>query len=132
MDITSAYMQIPIKESDILKTAFVTKSRLFEFVIMPFGLSNAPATFQRTVLGMGVDEKKQLALSGLQWVSCLIFLDDVIVYGIFFKEHRERLQEVLERVRQARLKLKPKKCHFFQSEVAFLGHIISEDGVRPN
>ena len=90
---------------------------------MPFGLSNFPATFQRVM---------ELALSGLQWQVCLKYLDDVIVYGKDFEEHLSRLKEVLGRIRQAQLKLKPKKCHFFHEEVTFLGHVISKDGVLPN
>ena len=97
---------------DIPKTAFVTKHGLFEFVTMPFGLTNAPATFQRMM---------EIALSGLQWSSCLIYLDDVIVFGRNTEEHLVRLGQVLQRIRQAGLKLKPSKCHLCQTEVAFLG-----------
>ena len=123
MDITSAYNQVPVAEKDIPKTAFVTRSGLYEFTTMPFGLCNAPATFERVM---------ELALSGLQWTSCLIYLDDVIVFGSSFDEHMSRLRLVLERIKLAGLKLKPSKCHFFQDEVVFLGHVISKDGILPN
>ena len=91
---------------------------------MPFGLNNAASTFQRTM---------KLALQGLQWVTCLIYIDDIIVYGQSFDEHMRRLEEVLERLKAAGQKLKPDKCNMLQSEVVlFLGHVISAGGTRPN
>lgn len=123
LDMTSGYNQIPVKESDIPKTAFVTKHGLFEYKAMSFGLTNAPATFQRVM---------ELALKGLQWTTCLIYLDDVIIFGSSFREHIVRLRQVLDRVRKAGLKLKPEKCALLQREVPFLGHIVSGAGVRPN
>ena len=122
MDLTSGYYQVPVKEEDIPKTAFVTKSGLYEFVTMPMGLTSAGATFQRLM---------ELALHQLNWVTCLVYLDDVIVYGTTFDEHIQRLEQVMERIRQANLKLKPEKCHLFQQEVEFLGHLISGDGIKP-
>ena len=80
----------------------------------------APATFQRLM---------DLVLSGLQWVSCLVYLDDVIVFGKSFEEHLKNMELVFARIREAGLKLKPSKCIFFQKQVKHLGHIISEDGV---
>ena len=124
LDITSAYNQVPVREQDIPKTAFVTKYGLFEHVTMPFGLCNAPATFQRLM---------EIALNGLQWNTCLIYLDDVICFSkATVTEHAERLRSVLERIRSAGLKLKPRKCSLFQTTVKFLGHVISEDGILPN
>ena len=123
MDITSAYSQIPIREQDIPKTAFVTKYGLYEHVTMPFGLCNAPMTFQRVM---------ELALAGLQWDTCLIYLDDVIIFSRDFDEHVRRLREVLKRLREASLKLKPKKCNLFKSQVRFLGHVINEEGALPD
>ena len=123
MDITSAYNQIPVREADIPKTAFVSKHGLFEYTTMPFGLCNAPATFQRVM---------EIALAGLQWNSALIYLDDVIVFGNTFSEHTSRLRLVVDRIAKAGLKLKPEKCQLFQKEVVFLGHIIGADGVLPN
>lgn len=122
LDITSAYNQIPIQEKDIPKTAFVTKYGLFEYTTMPFGLCNAPATFQRVM---------EIALAGLQWTTCLIYLDDVLIFGRTFNEQIERIKAVLEKIRAANLKLKPSKCHLLQEEVGFLGHVLSSDGIRP-
>lgn len=123
MDITAAYHQVPVREEDIPKTAFITKYGLYEFTSLPFGLKTAPATFQRLM---------ELALCGLQWTSCLIYLDDVIVFSPDFDSHVERLESVLQRLGDAGLKLKPDKCHFFQDEVKFLGHILSAEGVLPD
>ena len=123
MDITTAYNQIPVREQDIPKTAVVTKYGLYEFTTMPFGLCNAPATFQRVM---------ELALAGLQWKTCLVYLDDVLVFAQDFDEMIGRLTDVLTRIRHARLKLKPAKCYFFKKEVCYLGHILSGEGIRPN
>ncbi len=83
------------------KTAFVTRQGLFLFTVMPFGLYNAPATFERLM---------ELVLSGLNWKICLIYLDDVIIYGGNFYDALDRLKIVCQRIRQANLKLKPSKC----------------------
>jgi hypothetical protein len=122
LDITSAYNQIPVKSEDIKKTAFVTKYGLFEYTTMPFGLCNAPATFQRVM---------EIALAGLQWTTCLIYLDDVLIFGRNFQEQVTRIEAVLEKIKAAGLKLKPSKCHLLQKEVGFLGHVLSAKGIRP-
>ena len=123
LDITSAYNQIPVREEDIPKTAFVTRYGLYEFTTMPFSLTGAPKTFQRLM---------EIALSGLQWSACLIYLDDVIIFSRTFDEHLERVRLVLDRIAAAGLKLKPRKCHLFAKEVTFLGHVLSSQGVLPN
>ena len=123
MDITAAYHQIPVAKEDILKTAFITKYDLYGFKAMPFSLKTAPQTCQRLM---------ELALSGLQWTACLIYLNDVIVYGKTFDEHLQRLSLVLQWFCQAGLKLKPSKCHFFETQVTFLGHVLTPDGVLPD
>ena len=105
-DLTSGYFQIPLKEDDIPKSAFVCKYGHFEMNRMPFGLNNAASTFQRTM---------ELALQGLQWITCLIYIDDIIVFGRNFEEHLRRVEEVFERLRNAGLKLKPDKCNMLQN-----------------
>ena len=102
------------------KTAFATCHGLFEFQVMAFGLCNAPSTFQRLM---------EFVLAGLQWQGCLVYLDDVIVFGRDFEEHPVQLREVFERFRQAGLKLKSSKCFLLRRKVPFLGHVISADGV---
>ena len=82
---------------------------------MPFGLCNAPATFQHLM---------DFVLAGLQWSSCLVYLDDVIIMGRSFEDHFKNLALVLERLQDAGLKLKQEKCAFFWKEVLYLGHIV--------
>ena len=121
LDANSAYWQIRIKESDRKKTAFTTKYGLFEHVKMGFGLCNAPATFSRVI---------NLVMRGLNWKTALAFLDDILIMGRNFKDHLENLRQALERFRKYRLRLKPKKCIFFQTKVEFLGRIISKDSME--
>ena len=123
LDLTSGYHQVPVAEADIPKTAFVTKHGLFECLTLPFGLCNGPSTFQRVM---------ELALRGLQWITCLIYIDDIIVFAKTEEEHLARLGEILNRIQSANLKLKPGKCHLLQTEVLFLGHLLSGEGVKPN
>ena len=122
-DLTSGYFQIPLKKDDVPKSAFTCKYGLFEMTRMPFGLNNSCGTFQRTM---------ELVLQGLQWQTCLVYIDDIIVFGATFEEHIQRVDEVLDRIKKSGLKLKPDKCHLLQTEVVFLGHIVSKDGVRPD
>ena len=122
-DVTSGLHQIPVKDTDIPKTAFCTKYGLYEYTSMPMGLTNSPATFQRLM---------EIALRGLQWHTCLIYLDDIVVFGNSFEEHLKRVERVLQRLQFAGLKLKPEKCQLFQTEVDFLGHLVSEQGIKPN
>ena len=104
LDLLSGYWQVEVAEKDQPKTAFCTTEGL--------GLCNAPATFQRLM---------DLVLAGLQWSHCLVYIDDVIVLGRNFKEHLLHLQQVFDRLRQAGLKLQPKKCRFLQPRVEYLG-----------
>ena len=120
LDLASGYWQVEVDDADREKTAFTTRHGLFEFQVMPFGLCNAPGTFQRLM---------EFVLAGLQWQTCLVYLDDVIVYGRDFDEHLERLREVFHRFRQAGLKLKPSKCFLLRPRVPYLGHVISAEGV---
>ena len=88
---------------------------------MPFGLTCAPSVFQRLM---------DLVLCGLTYESCLVYLDDIIVFARDFQSHKERLQEVFERLRRASLKLHHAKCYMFQRRVSFLGHVLSEAGIE--
>lgn len=122
-DLTSGYFQIPLKPDDIPKSAFCCKYGHFEMTRMPFGLNNAASTFQRTM---------EIALQGLQWVTCLVYIDDIIVYGDDFEQHIQRVEQVLERIKTAGLKLRPDKCGMLQTSVVFLGHVVSKEGVLPD
>ena len=120
LDLLNGYWQVGMDEADRQKTAFCTMEGLFQFKVMPFGLCNAPATFQRLM---------DLVLAGLQWTDCLVYIDDVIVLGRTFDEHLRNLRTVFERLRESGLRLKPSKCFFFQHKVQYLGHVISREGV---
>ena len=120
LDLLSGYWQVEVDPNDQPKTAFCTIEGLYEFRVMPFGLCNAPATFQRLM---------DLVLAGLQWSDCLVYLDDIVVVGRTFEEHFRNLGSVLQHLHESGLKLKPSKCSFFQQEVQYLGHIISREGV---
>ena len=121
LDLISGYWQVEVNPEDREKTAFCTPNGLFEFKVMPFGLCNAPATFQRLM---------DMVLAGVQWSSCLVYIDDVIIIGKTFIEHLRNLREVFNRLKEAGLKLKPVKCDFCCTQVGFLGHIVSADGVQ--
>lgn len=123
MDLRSRYWQIEVHERDREKTAFVTPGGLYEFKVLPFGLCSAPATFQ----GM-----MDTVLTGLKWQTCIVYLDDVVMFSETFDEHLRRLTSVLHAIRSAGLSLKPEKCHFGYEELQFLGHIVSRQGVRPD
>jgi len=123
IDLKSGYWQVEMAPQDREKTAFCTQEGLFEFNVMPFGLCNAPATFQRLM---------DCVLAGLQWSSCLVYIDDVIIIGRSFEEHLHHLQQVLDRLKLAGLKIQPSKCHFLQHKVNFLGHVVSNEGVLPD
>ena len=90
---------------------------------MPFGLCNAPSTFQRCM---------ELIFRGLQWDILLVYLDDIIVFSSNFDEHLGRLEEVLKRLSEAGLKIKPSKCELFKTQVLCLGHIVNVEGISPN
>ena len=117
LHLMSGYWQVEMHEANKPKTAFCTTEGLFQFRVMPFGLSNAPATFQRLM---------DLVLACLQ---CLVYLDDVIVLSRTFEEHMQNMQSVFQRLREAGLRLKLSNCSFFQRQVRYLGHIISCEGV---
>jgi len=121
LDLKSGYWQVEIKKEDREKTAFSCGSGLWQFAVMPFGLCNAPATFERLM---------ERVLRGLHWKTCLVYLDDIIILGRDFDEHIKNLKEVFERIKNAGLKLSAKKCSLFKREVKYLGHKISMDGVH--
>ena len=120
MDLASGYWQVAMSPEAKRKAAFVTNEGLFQFRVMPFGLCNAPATFERLM---------DRVLCGMRWSHCLVYLDDVISFGKTISEALLRLEEVLARLSEFVLQLKAKKCTFMQTEVAFLGHIVGRTGL---
>ena len=124
LDLASGYWQVPVAEKDRHKTAFCTpEGGLYEFVKMPFGLTNAPATLQRL---MNETFKEDL------FKHVIIFLDDLLVYSETPAEHLEHLEKVFLKLRAAGLKLKPKNCDLFQTQVNYLGHVLDKTGIRPD
>ena len=120
LDLRSGYYNIPIAADDRDKSAFVTRRGCFRFTVMSFGLTCAPSVFQRLM---------DFVLSGLHYLTCLVYIDDIIVFGKTFDQQLERLGEVFNRIAQANLKLKPSKCSLFRRRVEFLGHVITEEGI---
>ena len=123
LDLASGYWQIAMHTDDVDKTAFTTHSGLFEWIVMPFGLCNAPATFCRLM---------ETVLSDIMWSKCLVYLDDIIAFGKSFSQTLCSLKAVFVRLRENRLKLKAKKCELFKNKVDYLGHEVSDKGVRPS
>ncbi len=123
LDLTSGYWQIGLTHEAEEKSAFPTQFGLFQFTVLPFGMCNAPSTFQRAM---------ECCLAGLQWEQCMVYLDDVIVFSQTFDLHLQRLTNVFGRFRSNGLKLKPSKCKFAQTKVKYLGHVVSGDGICPD
>ena len=121
LDLKSGYWQVELDEDSIPYTAFtVGPLGFYECLRMPFGLTNAPATFQRLM---------ENCLGDLHLNWCIIYLDDIIIYSRTPAEHVERLEAVFKKLSAAGLKLKPSKCEFFKSQIAYLGHIVSNEGI---
>ena len=99
LDLASGYWQVEVCPEDWEKTAFVTPYGLFQFRVMPFGLINAPATFQRLM---------EEVLSGLHWTTWLVYLDDILIFSATVEDHLVRLRDVLDRLKNAGLKIKPR------------------------
>ena len=123
IDLKSGYWQIPMKAEDAEKTAFRTADGLFHFTVMPFGLRNAPATFQRLM---------DVVFSGLKWQGLLVYMDDIIVYSSTAERHLFLLEQVMTRLSDAGLKINPKKTTLVAMEVSYLGHVVSAQGVKPD
>lgn len=121
LDLTAGYFQVAVDARDQEKTAVTTPFGLYQWTRMPFGLCNAPATFQRLMSAV---------LGDLAFELLLVYLDDVLVFSKDFDSHCERLDLVFGRLREHGLKLKPRKCFLFKPEVKFLGHVVSADGIQ--
>lgn len=123
LDFRPCCWQIPMACEDKEKTAFFTPDGIFEFNVMPFGLSNAPATFERMM---------DTVLRGLRWQICLCYLDDIVVCTASFSEHQQRLDVVLSCLLSAELQLHRRNCHFAFLQIKVLGRIVSTAGVSPD
>ncbi|KAI5182010.1 hypothetical protein NEOKW01_2150, partial [Nematocida sp. AWRm80] len=123
LDATSGYHQIELSEEDKCKTAFSFKGMHYEFNRMPFGLSNAPATFQRA---MNIIFNNKFS----EFVAP--YFDDIIIFSENMKQHQNHLEQVFHRLKTSGIYLNNKKCKFFKSEVKILGNIISKGEIRPD
>jgi hypothetical protein len=119
LDLMSGYHQIRLHDTDVPKTVFRTPAGLYEFLVLPFGLTNAPVTFQTQM---------NRVLGHLPFV--LVYLDDILIFSKTEEEHNEHLEIVLDIFRKEKLIAKLTKCSFYQPSLSFLGHIISADGVK--
>lgn len=123
LDLASGFHQIEMAEEDIQKTAFNTENGHYEFLRMPFGLRNAPATFQRVIDNI---------LRGYNNEICAVYMDDIIIFSTSLQEHLTRLKLIFNRLREANFKIQLDKSEFLQKEVSYLGHIVTPEGVKPN
>lgn len=123
MDLQSGYHQLLLRKEDREKTAFITADGLYHFKVLPFGLSNGPSYFQRSM---------DIILGGLRRSSCLVYLDDVVVYAPSFETHLLRLHAVLSCLGKAGLKLKGSKCQFAMTTLKILGHVVLKQGIAPD
>ena len=123
LDIAWGYWQVEMDPDSIENTAFVTNEGHYEWLVMPFGLKNAPATFQRII---------QKILGNLIYRGAINYLDDIIIYTNTFEEHLQLLDKVFTLLAEYGIKLRPKKCHFAQESVQYLGHVVSLNEVRPS
>ena len=120
IDLRSGYRHIALGKDSRANTAFVTPFGKYEFLMVPFGLAQAPAYFQLLM---------NKVLEGLSYA--MTYLDDIIIFSKNEVEHLDHLEEVFHQLRQAGLKMKHSKCDFFKSEIHYLGHLISGNGISP-
>ncbi|CAG8611019.1 11566_t:CDS:2 [Cetraspora pellucida] len=120
LDLASGYWLVEVLEGDRDKTAFITPYGMFEFNVMPFGLANAPATFQRLMDNIFRDIIGKFVV---------VYLDDLNIFSTTFEEHLSHLKEVFCRLREAELRLKPQKCYFAKKQLKFLGYVVSSEGI---
>ncbi|GES79037.1 enzymatic polyprotein, putative [Rhizophagus clarus] len=122
LDLAAGFHQVEIAEEDKEKTAFICLKGLYEYNVMPFGLKNAPGTFQRLM-----DE----ILSEYIGEFVVVYIDDIMIYSKSFEEHIEHLEKVLRKLKEKNIILKLKKCKFGERNIEFLGHIVGRDGLKP-
>lgn len=123
LDLAKGFYQIEMDEKDIPKTAFSTANGHYEFLRMPFGLQNAPATFQRLMNNL---------LRPYIGFFCHVYMDDILIFSKHIEEHVEHLTTILNCLKNANVKLQIDKCEFAKDELEFLGHTINSEGLKPN
>ena len=123
LDCNAGYWQIPISKEDRHLTTFTCHCGLYQCTRLPFGLCNAPATFQRAI---------DMILAGVKWQYALVYLDDIIVFSRTAEEHISHLDKVFTLLSEAGVTLKPSKCHLFSNEVEYLGHVVRPGRISVN
>ncbi|KAG7669555.1 hypothetical protein KSW81_007707 [Nannochloris sp. 'desiccata'] len=121
IDLKSAYYQVRVKEEDIPKTAFNTRYGHYEFRVMPFGLTNAPATFQKLMNSIFADSMEKFLV---------VYLDDILIFSKTAEEHDKHIRYVLDRLREHQLHAGLQKCRFFQTEIEFVGYLLTAEGIH--
>ncbi|CAF0825482.1 unnamed protein product [Adineta steineri] len=122
MDLASDYFQIPIREEDKPKTAFTTARGLYEFNVLPQGLRNASASFQRIMNTILVNKRESY---------CIVYMDDILIFSETFNDHLQHVEEIMRILDKHRFTVSPAKCSMAQSNIDYLGHSISGEGVTP-
>ena len=123
LDMAKGYYQIPVEDESRELTAFSSGNLLYQFKVLPFGVANGVATYQRLM---------SLVLAGIAWDVCIAYIDDLIVLGRSFNEHLANLEIILDRLSAHNLKIKPSKCDLFKTSVKYLGHVVTPNGILPN
>ena len=121
IDLRSGYYQIRVNPTDVPKTAFRTRYGHYEFLVLPMGLTNAPATFMHLM---------QSILSGTLDNFTIVFLDDILIYSKTLEEHKVHVKQVMDILRKNKLYAKLSKCQLFRRQVEFLGHVVNGDGMH--
>lgn len=123
LDLAQGFHQIEMSPESIEKTAFSVNNGHYEYVRMPFGLKNAPSTFQRVVDNV---------LREYLYKFCFVYMDDVVIFSKSLHEHIVHIKQIFNKLREFNLKVQLDKSEFLRKEVAFLGHVITPDGIKPN
>lgn len=123
LDLAKGFHQILVREEDRRKTAFSTPSGHYEFVRMPFGLKNAPSTFQRLMNEVLKDHINK---------TCVVYMDDILIFSTSLQDHMVTLKKIFKALRKAKLKVQVDKCDFLKRETQFLGHVLTAKGIKPN
>lgn len=123
LDLSQSYYQVPLNPQARKLTAFTTDTGQYQMKRMPMGLKTSPSSFSRIMT---------IAMSGLTYEKCFIYLDDLVIFGRNLEAHNKNLLDVFQRLRKVNLKLNPNKCNFLKKELLYLGHTVSAEGIRPD
>lgn len=123
LDLYQGYFQLGLEKNSRKYTAFTTSSNQYQLTRLPMGLKTSPSMFSKMMT---------IAMSGLNFEKCLVYQDDLVVFGRNLTQHNQHLMDILSRLRKVNLKLNPSKCRFLQKDILYLGHVVSEKGISPD